>query len=51
MDTNLVIFQKVVRVIDINLDGKISKKELSDLFFTSGQISPFPEPEPSGSDT
>jgi len=45
------LVEKVVRVIDINLDGKISKKELSDLFFTSGQISPFPEPEPSGSDT
>ncbi|XP_063686611.1 calretinin-like [Bolinopsis microptera] len=46
---NLV--EKVVRVIDTNFDGKISKKELSDLFFTSGQISPIPEPEPSGSDT
>lgn len=45
------LVEKVVRVIDTNLDGKISKKELSDLFFTSGQISPFPEPEPSGSDT
>jgi Ca2+-binding EF-hand superfamily protein len=46
-----VSLQKVVHVIDTNLDGKISKRELSDLFFTSGQISPFNEPEPSASGT
>ena len=45
------LFQKVVKVIDTNYDGKISKRELADLFFTSGQISPFSEPEASGSDT
>ena len=49
LDIDSVLFQKVVKVIDTNYDGKISKRELSDLFFTTGQISPFQEP--SGSDT
>ena len=44
--------QRVVKVIDTNFDGKISKNELAELFFTNGQISPFEDqPIPGGSGT
>lgn len=38
------LVDRMVRVIDVNYDGKISKRELANLFFVSGQISPFEEP-------